>query len=419
MRYPAALTLLLLHALAAPALAEGPQPPAGALRVFLDCGACDEDFLRAELTFVDYVRDREAADVHVLVSTESTGGGGSMYALRFLGRGRFEGIEQVLHARSAQTDTLDTRRRGLVRVLALGLVRYVAETPLAEYLTVDFEVPRAEAQVAPEDPWNFWVFKVGFSGRLSGETSGALTSLSGNISGNRTTESWKLLLSLTGDYNEQRFEFNEGESFTTATHTLGASALLARSVSRHWSLGLTTHASSSTFLNYRLRLRAGPGIEYNVFPYEQSTERLLTLFYTVGVQSLAYREETLFGRISERLLDHRLNSTLALQQPWGTASASLEFAQFLTRLDKYRLTGQINLEMRLFKGLLMNVAGRVVRRRDQLNLPRGAATDEQILVRQRELATDYEYELNLGFSYAFGSIFNNVVNSRLRGADGF
>ncbi|QRN98944.1 DUF481 domain-containing protein [Archangium violaceum] len=419
MWYPVALALLLLHGLAAPVLAAGQQPPAGALRVFLDCEACDEDFLRSELTFVDYVRDREVADVHVLVSTESTGGGGSVYELRFLGRGHFEGIEQVLHSRSEQMDTLDTRRRGLARVLALGLVRYVAETPLADYLKVDFEVPRAAAEAATRDPWNFWVFNIGFSGSLSGERSDAQTSLSGTLSGNRTTESWKINLRFDGDYSKQRFEFEEGGAFTTASHSLGASALLARSVSRHWSLGLTTHATSSSFHNYRLRLRVAPGIEYNVFPYSQATQRILTLFYTVGLQNLAYREETLFGRISERLLDHRLTTTLALQQPWGTASASLEFAQFLTRPDKYRLTGEVNLEMRLFKGLSMDVSGNVARRRDQINLPRGAATEEEILVRQRELATDYEYGLNLGFKYTFGSIFNNVVNPRLRGADGF
>jgi hypothetical protein len=33
--------------------------------VFLDCDRCDGDYIRKEVTFVDYVRTREDADVHV------------------------------------------------------------------------------------------------------------------------------------------------------------------------------------------------------------------------------------------------------------------------------------------------------------------------------------------------------------------
>ena len=48
---------------------------------------------------------------------------------------------------------------------------------------------------------------------------------------------------------------------------------------------------------------------------------------------------------------------------------------------------------------------------DQIYLPRRDAIDEEILVRQRQLATDYEWQFRIGITYSFGSIFNNVVNS--------
>jgi hypothetical protein len=56
--------------------------------------------------------------------------------------------------------------------------------------------------------------------------------------------------------------------------------------------------------------------------------------------------------------------------------------------------------------------GEVARTRDQLYLPAGEATTEEILVRQRQLETGYRYYLQFGLSYSFGSIFNNVVNPR-------
>lgn len=49
-----------------------------ALRVFLDCPNSDRDFdyFRTEITFVNHVRDRQYAQVHVLVTSQRTGGGG-------------------------------------------------------------------------------------------------------------------------------------------------------------------------------------------------------------------------------------------------------------------------------------------------------------------------------------------------------
>jgi hypothetical protein len=53
--------------------------------IFLDCHQCDMDFIWNEITFVNFVRDRQIADVHVLVTIELTGSGGRQYSLEFIG----------------------------------------------------------------------------------------------------------------------------------------------------------------------------------------------------------------------------------------------------------------------------------------------------------------------------------------------
>ncbi|MEX0893077.1 MAG: hypothetical protein WEB88_12995, partial [Gemmatimonadota bacterium] len=63
------------------------------LAVFLDCGFCDETFIRQEMTYVDYVRDREVAHVHVLVTRENTGAGGQAHTFDLIGRGPFQGMD--------------------------------------------------------------------------------------------------------------------------------------------------------------------------------------------------------------------------------------------------------------------------------------------------------------------------------------
>ncbi|MFN8878652.1 MAG: hypothetical protein ACK5Z1_15940, partial [Gemmatimonadota bacterium] len=74
---------------------------------------------------------------------------------------------------------------------------------------------------------------------------------------------------------------------------------------------------------------------------------------------------------------------------------------------------------RLGKGLSINLSGSAAQVRDQLYLPAGGLSQEQILTRQQALATDYVVRFNVGLSYTFGSIYNTVVNQRLNALLGF
>ena len=416
----AAVVCLLLTPVMAAAQATQAFDRAGALRVFLDCNSCDENYLRTEITFINYVRDRADADVHVLVTTQGTGGGGTEYTIKYIGLGRFAGSDQSLTYVSAQTNTDDERRAGFAAQFRLGLVRYAADTPLASRLKVTFDAPEAKANAEPQnDPWNFWVFGIGASGNLEGQESGNENRVRASLSANRTTDAWKLNFNAFGNYGKEEFVLEEGDIYTSISRNIQANGLVAKSLTQHWSLGVVGALESSLFSNYDLRTRVGGGVEYDLFPYSESTRRILTLLYTLGVETANYHEVTIYDKLSETLLDQRLETTLNLRQPWGSASASFELAQYLSQPDKYRLSTFGNLEVRLFKGFSVEMFGEASRRRDQLSLRRGDATNEEILVRQRELATGYQYDIGFGISYSFGSIFNNVVNPRFRRAGGF
>ena len=71
-----------------------------------------------------------------------------------------------------------------------------------------------------------------------------------------------------------------------------------------------------------------------------------------------------------------------------------------------------SVSLNVVQGLSVRISGYAARPRDQLSLAKQAATQEQILLQRRQLATQFEYFVSLGVSYTFGSIFNNVVNSR-------
>jgi hypothetical protein len=403
-------------------MAQEPAPPdrTEAVRVFLDCQICDEPFIRTEITFVNYVRDRTDADVHVLITTQGTGGGGTQYALKFIGLGRFKGVDNSLTYSAAQTATPDERRRGLASMLKLGLVGYVAETPLASRLSLRFDEPKGVSTAAAvRDPWNFWVFRIGGNGGFDGEQATSQRSVSVNFSANRTTEAWKISVNGSGNYRHQRFDLEDEDDYTAIRRSYDGRTLVAKSLTAHWSIGATSAMSASTFTNYDLRVRLAPTIEYDLFPYADSTRRILTILYSIGGQSADYTDETIYGTFKEKLFDHQFEVNLGLRQPWGTANGGFEVSHYLNRTGKYRIGAFGGTDVRLFKGFSISVDGSISRRRDQLSLRRGEATTEEILIRQRELATDYSYDFGFGISYAFGSIFNNVVNPRFRNAGGF
>jgi hypothetical protein len=411
----------VLAAQQVPAAAPAPAPRQ-MVRVFLDCNHCDEDYVRKEVTFVDHVRNREDADVHVLVTLQETGGGGAQWTLKFIGLGTFQGSDQTLTYNSLATATSDEIRAGFIEVLKVGLVRYAATTPMAERLRVTFKKLEGDdsAGTKKKDPWNYWVYRIGLNGDVNGEESSKGRSVRGSFSANRTTDAWRMAFNTSVNYRDSEFKLEEEDGTKTTilsvNRNMNASGTIVKSLTQHWSLGFLGSANSQTFRNFVVKTRVASGLEYNFFPYSESTRRMLTFQYTVGHDYHRYREVTIFDKLKEQLLDHRAEVGLSLRQPWGSANAQMALTQYLTNPSKYSLGTFGFGDFRIFKGFSVNFFGEYSRTRDQIYLPRGAASTEEILLRQRQLLTGYQYFFNFGISYQFGSIFNNIVNPRFGGA---
>ena len=187
---------------------------------------------------------------------------------------------------------------------------------------------------------------------------------------------------------------------------------------QRWSAGQRGSWTSSTFLNQKRAIRFAPAVEYNFFPYSKSTRRVLTLQYSPGINFFRYQDTTIFDKISEVRADQTLTAAIDVKQTWGSISSSLEGAAYVDDFTKKHLVFFNALDLRLFKGFSFFLFGQLSLLRDQLYLPRGNLSDQDRLLRLRQLATSYTYFVNLGLSYSFGSIFNNIVNPRFGGSSG-
>lgn len=391
------------------------------VRLFLDCQReCDIEFTRTEIPWVDHVRDRADADVHVLVTTRSTAASAREFTLTFIGLKEFANLTDTLVTVSPESDSEDRRRRVVTEALKRGLVRYVARRPGSERLTVTYAAPGGTAAAArpTRDRWNLWVFRTRANGYFNGEESSRFINLNGSVSANRISPAWKANVSLDGNYGESNFTFQNGTKFNSYSHGYGARELIVKSMGPHWSAGQRASISASTYQNMKLAFRFAPAVEYNIFPYAESTRRQLRLQYAIGATHYRYEDTTIFDKTQETRGDHSLLASLDLRQPWGSVSFSLEGAALLDDIKKNRVRFNPEFDIRLFRGLSLNLFGNVSLLRDQLYLSKGGATDEEVLLRRRQLATSYQYFIGAGLSYTFGSIYNNVVNPRFGNSAG-
>ena len=393
------------------------QPPGVAstpqLTLFLDCESCYEDYLRTEVTFVDYVRDRTEADIHVLITRAETGAGGSEYTLQFMGARAFDGVNYSTRTVTLSSDPDDVIRRQLATALRVGVLHYLSRETLPSGLAVNVRTgTEAERPAVAGDPWKNWVFSLRGSASFDGEETSRERELGGDFSADRITPDWKVTFGAEIEHSVEEFDLDEEEPVHAERRERDFQWLIVNGLGEHWSIGATGDVESSTFDNIKLSISAMPAIEFNVFPYSSYTRRQLRLMYGVGVESNVYYETTLFGENEETLPRHELSLAYEQREPWGSLQARTEWSQYLHDLSKTRLELEGEFSVRVARGLSVAANVNASRIRDQLGLPARGATDEEILLRIRQLQTGYEYNFGVSLTYTFGSIFSSVVNPR-------
>ncbi len=382
------------------------------VNIYIDCHRCDFDYIRSEITWVNYVIDPKNADVYVMISRQRTGSGGREYTISFIGQKKWAFKSDTLKFTTQWNDSREIVRRKLVQKIKLGLVQFVEETAVADQLEISVKAKRTVFK--PEDRWNYWVFRTSVSGDFSGEQSRNFQAMNARFSAQRITTDWKIYANFRTRYRKSLYDV-DGSKVSSTTNNRHFYGMVVKGLSEHWSVGVFSYIGASSYSNTKISYSGAPAVEYDIFPYSESVRKQFRFIYRVSPEYTIYNERTIYGKLRETLFQETLHIALSVKQPWGSIETDLSGAHYFHDFSKNHIQFSADFSFHLIKGFSFNVDGRFSRIHDQLSLPQRQATAEEILLRRRELETQYNYDFSIGIEYTFGSIYNNIVNPRFGG----
>tara|TARA_Y200000002_G_scaffold233506_1_gene192829 strand:+ start:12013 stop:13389 length:1377 start_codon:yes stop_codon:yes gene_type:complete len=398
-----------------PSVEQAPNPEE-LLNIFLDCRGCREGFIKSEIIFVNFVRDMADAEVHLIITQRRTASGGSQYQISYLGNKSYVNINQDITYTSFDSDTDDEERNGLVKHIKLGLVTYLSKKDALNNFDLKYTGDLRELSSNNEDKWNNWIFEIGSNGSIDGEENQKTLVIENRVNIRHTTETWKFRLWFNNNYSRRTFTTKDSldnnindEFITERQYVYGQ---LVYSLSEHWSIGTYFGGRSSTRENINLAYGIAPTVEFSFYPYREFARREVTLRYGINPQKVFYTEKTLFGKTEETLFEQELNFNMDYTKPWGSLQTSMKGTTYLHDLSKNRLNIELELSMRIIRGLSVFVNNEYSIINNQLSLSAGGVTDKEAIANTRQQATSYSYRVRAGFEISFGSIYDSVVNTR-------
>jgi hypothetical protein len=411
------LTTMVLHAQDSTAVIE-PQP---VLTVYLDCQGCDVGYLAENLTIATFVTEPAAASVHLMVTQLNTGNGSTAISMIFSGRNRYRAIRDTVSFSVPADLTLEEKRMLQLEKIQLGLVPFIMKTPAANRLLLIVGDGFHHEEKKEKDPWRDWVFDLNGMGSVLAQKNYQSLYLNLGLNVSKITEKLKLESYNYLTYNESSLTYSYFDldtnsdvtiQYNTVQRGFQSSNLAVRSIGHHFGIGGMAIFRSDQPNNMKLRIQAGPAIEFNVYPYKESLQKQFRFLYSIFYEHTEYIEPTIFDKMMDEGWKQNLRVMVRFSNTWGYLDASVLGSAYVEDLDRYSIGASVFSNIRVYRGFSVNFQCGLGMYRDRINQPKGFASFDEILTRQKEMATDYQYNISFGLTYRFGSNKMPPVNPR-------
>ncbi len=394
-----------------PLFSMGQSQEKESINFFVDCN-CDKNYVRQEITYINHVRDQGLANVQLFIYDITNGSGGKTYKLEFTGSSSFNGMSNTLSFDSNVNMTSDEIRKNLIVVIKKGLIKYILESDIADRVEYKIKGKPKNNEAELKDPWKNWIFEIYGDAEFDKESSRKRFEYKVGLETDRVTEKWRIRGDAEISQTNSKF-IRSDEEFNSKRDRFSGYASVVRSISDHWSTGLFVSARHDTYTNIDLATGFSPAIEYNIYPYSEVLKREIVFAYKIGLLLNDYIETTIFGEDDERIFNHSFDIQARYRQPWGNIYSRVRASSFLEDFSKNRLQVYSSLSVRVIKGFSVRFSNNLELIHDQINLPAGDASLEDVLLQQKQIATDFDLGFSVGVTYTFGSAFNNIINTRL------
>jgi len=378
-------------------------------KVFIDCEYCDKDYLISNINFADFVRDRKLADLQLMFQYNALPNGQEKIELR-----TFKPDEKCENSfkRLLEVNASEAKKRTLMaNMMTLAILPIIENRTLLSGFSINYNSLEENKEEPVNDPWNNWTFNTRLSAWINGQSNYKSISNWSSIRAQKVLDNRKLLFSISQNQNNQSFIIGE-ENIKSRNLSRNARAHYIGPISKKWSYGLFASANTSTYTNISSSYQLTPAIEYNFFDYDQYNEKILKLSYRIINKYNNYFETTVFDKDEERLANQSLGLELSVNKQWGSINSSVYVGSYIHDPELYNINLWNSLDWNIAKGLSFNVSMSLSILQDQIELVEGDLSREDILLSQKQQQTNYDYWMNAGISYTFGSVYNNIINPR-------
>ena len=378
------------------------------IKAYIDC-RCDENYLKQQTSFLEYVRDQDLADIEIFVRDVWNPAGSRAFEIKIDGNNEYKELSSTTLAIGFANDTSSTLREKLLNKLKLALVPFLDKADYSLKLDIDSNFDKL---IIDDEKWKNWVFELSGSYNSDREESRKTNRYDIEFEIDKLTPDWRIGIELERSESNRRY-YSDDNVYTSNRKTTRIRGRVVRSISDHFSTGAFFGASQNTYENLDFSSYLSPAIEYSYFPYEDVLSKEITLAYRVGFGKRNYIEKTIYGFEKQNLTSQTLSMNIRFRQKWGNISTAINATQYLNDGSKKRFSFRSDLDFRIFEGLALRLSGNINLIREQYNLAAGSTSIEELLLQQRQIATDYETRFSIGLSYTFGSIYNSIINTRL------
>lgn len=382
-------------------------------KVFINCESCDIEYLKNEITYLNFVRDRHLADVIVLIRSINTGSGGTEFTLDFCGENQYKSFIAAEKFNSQPNMSEADIRQGLKNAINKGVLIYLIKSPLASkisYTVTGLEEKGKADQV--KDKWNLWLFNINGNLNGNGQAYSKALFFNSNFNANRTSEKNRFEAGFFQFGNFQKYKIDDSTTIVSSANSYGAYSFDAVSIGKKMAIGYFSTYFSSTVQNLVNSTSFYPTIEYNFFPYTEATRRQLRLNYRIGGRYVDFYKETYLNKFHDWYFLHSLVLSYKQVEKWGSLNCDIGTFQYFSSDKFYRVNISPNVSWNIAQGLNLSFGGNFSIVNDQYYLRKDEVSSEAILLGQAQLKSNFSYNFYAGISFSFGSIFNNVVNVR-------